>query len=192
MECVEAIQSIETAARLVIEHDPTTGCGNVRTKGDTIAGETDCTKSQEGDLTLINRAIRTDVPAVRVASSNVALAALCSTYALRMECEDKPGLSTMFREAAGYNAAGEVVIRARKVTGAAAKCDDDCTDETLRSRIGASFITAAGKTYVLLIADTTGDPLECEDVEVSWLTMLAGSLSSVGTCGMWAWKVSTP
>ena len=192
MECLETLQSFEAITRLVAEYDTVSGCGNIRTKGAVLLNPLDCDTNIEGELTLLNRLLDYDVPAVHVASANVALAALCSTYTLRVDCAVPPSLLTMLREVIGYTAAGDMVIRTRKVTGVASKCEDECDVHTLLTRIASTFVTASDKTYALTVQDTTGDPLICDNAEVSWLTLLAASLMPVGTCNMWAWKVSTP
>lgn len=190
MECTNVLQSIDAVVRLVAEWAPS-GCGNIRTKGAVLASRMDC-DTMAGTQTLLNMLLDMDVAAVRVAASNVTLATLCASYDLRVGCTRPPSIATLLREAYGFTAGGDGVMAARKVTGAPGKCEGCNNMATLMERIASTFITDGTKTFVLLVQDSTGDPLDCDTVGLSALTLAAGALRSVGTCGMYAWRVSTP
>lgn len=191
MECTNVLLSFEAVVKLVAEYNGA-GCGNIRTKGDTMSSRLDCDTNMDGDQTLLNHIVRDDVPAIRVASANVALAVLCSSFSMRVDCDNPPSLRTMLREVIGPTPTGDMVIAARKVTGATVKCDNPCGPNDLITRIASTFITDGTNTFVLLIADGTGDPVDCVTNKASMGELLSGALQPVGTCGMWAWKVSTP
>ena len=193
MECGESLQSFEAIVRTVTEYAEGSGCGNVRTSNDSIRFEFECDTNNEGDLTVLARTLDTESLTIRVDAENVSLANLCATYERRVDCDFPPSLATMMREAMGYNGdAGDLVFRVVRVSDVTIECGEECEEHSLLTRMASTFVKQGDRTFILVVRETPGEALTCDNAEVSPLTILGGVLMPIGSCNMWAWKVSLP
>lgn len=188
MSCTDPILSIEALIQRAALY--TSGCGALRYAEQSAEGAFDCDSADIPDLVLLAMAFDSGANTFRVEITNVDIADLCDRhYELRITCEGITA-SQALRETFTVGD-GVATIRVLFVTGTTGACDTDCVQRGLDDLVGATVVTDGVDSYVLAVApDDTPDELTCETGGIGGETYARASLSSVGGCGMRAWRVT--
>lgn len=189
MSCTDPILSFDAIVRRAARYAD--GCGAMAvgegTEGDAFA----CTSADLPDLVALAMAFDDGADVLRVVTTNVTLAALCSGYDVAMECD---GLTAAQAFRAALTVDGSTaVIRVLYITDTTEGCLECSKAEiALEAMVGATVVTDGTDTYILAMAPDVEltDALACADAEVSGTALTRSALTPIGDCGMWAWRVA--
>ena len=189
MSCENPLQSFGAVIQRAANYAD--GCGALRVtevaEGDAI----DCGTANLSDLTLLVMALDEAVDTLNVVTTNVLLADLCDDYSPAIDC-DGVSVEQAMRAAVTVDG-GTATIRVLYVTdgsGACLSCADAEMD--LMHMAGASVVTDGTDTYILAVdpSSPVSTEVSCDTADVGGQTLARAALASLGSCGMWAWRVA--
>lgn len=84
---------------------------------------------------------------------------------------------------------GSVVWRVAVTDADAPDCSSCDQAGSVEQRLAAAIITDGTDSFILTIRLSDGEALDCDTAGTSWRTIMAGALSPIGECGMYALAV---